>query len=316
VFVVAIFMDPEFAEIDRVLQSGGIVFVSVFVVASGVAWFAAGRILRPVRLLTETANSISESNWTQRIPVTGTDEIAGLTRTFNAMLDRLQESFTTQRRFLDDAGHELRTPITIIRGHLEVMGEDPEEREEVKLLVLDELERMSRIVDDLLLLARAEQAGFLVVRPLDVSELTDEIVTKASAMSSEREWRLQEKAFVVVRADRHRLTQALMNLVRNAIEHSPEDSRITIGSRDAGDWVHFWVRDEGEGIPPDERERIFDRFVRGKVGHGPTDGAGLGLSIVKAIVESHGGSVRVSSRLGAGSTFTLTIPVAGPPDVT
>lgn len=316
VFVVAIFLRTEHSEVDRVLQSGGIVFGSIFVVASVIAWFAAGRVLRPVRLLTDTARIIKDDNWSQRIPVKGDDEIAQLARTFNEMVDRLEAAFVTQRRFIDDAGHELRTPITIIRGNLEVMGDDPDERAAVKRLVIDELDRMSRIVEDLLLLARAEHPDLLDLHPIDVNEFTEEVAAKVAALSTDREWRTVETAPVVMTADRQRLTQALVNLARNAVEHTESGSPITFGSRASGETVRFWMSDEGEGIPATDQTRIFERFARGGNGRRRSEGAGLGLAIVKAIAEAHGGEVELYSAPDRGSTFTLVLPIHGPEMIT
>jgi signal transduction histidine kinase len=312
VFVVAIFLRGERQEIDQVVQTGGIVYGSIFMVASVVVWFAAGRVLRPVRLLTEAARSIEDDNWSQRIPVNGDDEIAQLAATFNDMVDRLETAFVTQRRFIDDAGHELRTPITIIRGHLELEGDDPSERAEVKRLVMGELDRMSRMVEDLLLLAKAGHPDFLDAHPIDVGDFTEEIAVKASALSSERQWTLEDSAAVVMVADRQRLTQAMMNLAQNAVEHSEAGSAISIGSHAAGEIVRFWVRDEGVGIAARDRERIFERFARGPGGPRRSDGAGLGLSIVKAIAEGHGGQVELVSAPGRGSIFSLALPMSGP----
>ena len=314
IFVVAIFLQGERAEVDRALQTGAIVYGSIFVIASVVAWFAAGRVLRPVRLLTEAARSIKDDNWSRRIPVRGEDEIAQLTRTFNDMLDRLETAFVMQRRFIDDAGHELRTPITIIRGHLELLGDDPHERREVGRLVLDELDRMARIVDDLLLLARAEQPDFLDPHPLDLREFTEEVALKATALSGERQWRTAETAPLVINADRQRLTQALINLAANAVEHSGANSTITIGSHASNGVVRFWVRDEGAGIPVADQERVFERFAKGRGSGRRSEGAGLGLAIVKVIAEAHGGRVELASAPGRGATFTLVVPSASPGD--
>ena len=311
-FVVAHFMEGTHARLDRNIQTGGVIFGSVFVVVSVLAWFAAGQVLRPIKVLTEAARHVQDTDWSERIPIKGDDEIARLTRTFNDMLERLESAFVTQRRFIDDASHELRTPITIIRGHLEVMGEGAAEWDEVKHLVIDELDRMSRMVEDLLLLARAEHPDFLDAHPIDVGELTSEIAAKIAALSGEREWRMEEAAPVVMVADRHRLTQAMMNLARNAVEHSEAGSTITLGSRSQDTSVLFWIRDEGEGIPPDEQELIFQRFSRGRQGRRSSEGAGLGLAIVKMITEAHDGSVAVTSTPGQGSTFSLLLPVSGP----
>lgn len=311
VLIATIFLQGPRDEINEVIRTGGIVLGSMFVVASIVAWFVAGQVLRPVRLLTDAARSIQDDNWSQRIPVQGDDEIAQLARTFNDMVDRLEESFVTQRRFIDDASHELRTPITIIRGHLEVMGDDPGEREEVNRLVIDELDRMSRMVEDLLLLARAEHPDFLDLKPIDVADFTAEIAAKASALSAEREWVTVEAADLVLVGDRQRLTQALVNLARNAVEHSAAGSAIKLGSRAEGDDVRFVVADEGEGIPAEEQGRIFERFSRAR-GTRRSEGAGLGLAIVKTIVDAHGGHVEVSSTPGEGSIFSIVVPTNGP----
>jgi signal transduction histidine kinase len=160
VFVVLHSNRGDYHEVNEAVFVVILVMITVFAVTSVLAWMVAGQVLAPLRLLTEMARSISESDLTRRIPVQGIDEISELTITFNEMLDRLQVAFATQRNFINDAGHELRTPITIIRGHLELLGDDPQERCETVELVTDELDRMSRFVDDLLLLAKAEQPNF------------------------------------------------------------------------------------------------------------------------------------------------------------
>jgi two-component system, OmpR family, sensor kinase len=312
VFIVAIFLEGERAEIDRALQIGALVYGSIFLIASVAVWFIAGRVLRPVRLLTEAARSIEDTHWSARIPVKGDDDLARLTHTFNDMVNRLETAFVTQRRFIDDAGHELRTPITVIRGHLELMGDDTDEASTGKRIALDELERMTRIVDDLLLLARAEQPDFLDPRSIDVSELMEEVVAKAAVLAPDRTWRITETAHVVMVADRQRLTQALMNLARNAAQHTTSGATIAAGSRYANEEVQFWIRDSGTGIPRAEHERIFERFARGRGGPRRSEGAGLGLAIVKTIAEAHGGRVRVESVPGMGSTFSILLPLSGP----
>jgi signal transduction histidine kinase len=307
-FVVANFLAEGRAEVDAAIRVAAIVLGSTFVIASLAAWIAAGRVLRPVRLLTEAAREIDDRTWSERIPVEGDDEVAELARTFNEMLDRLEEAFSTQRRFIDDAGHELRTPITIIRGHLELMGDDADERRETMALVMDELDRMTRIVDDLLVLAKAEQPGFIDRHPIDVAELTEEIAAKASALG-DRGWQVESVARVVIEADRQRLTQAAMNLARNAAEHTAAGTPVYLGSRDDADEVRIWVRDEGPGITDVDRARIFERFARGASGRRRTEGAGLGLAIVRAIAEAHGGRVELDSSPGIGSTFSIVVPI-------
>ncbi len=175
VFAVVIDLDGELDEVNEALQIAVGVNVGVLILASMLAWVIAGRVLEPLRLLRDTARSISESDLTRRIPVEGEDELADLARTFNEMLDRLEEAFGSQKAFISDAGHELRTPITIIRGHLDVMGDDPEERRETLELVGDELDRMSRLVNDLLLLAKAPRPDFLQPETVDLDDLTHEL---------------------------------------------------------------------------------------------------------------------------------------------
>jgi signal transduction histidine kinase len=310
VFVGAIFRDRERAEFDSAVVAVGGVGIAVAVFGSLLAWGLAAGMLRPVRRATATARTITETDLSRRIPVDGDDEVADLAKTFNEMLDRLETAFTTQRRLADDAGHELRTPITIIRGHLELLGDDPVERREVIALVMDELDRMARIVNDLLLLAKAQEPGFLELDPVDVAALTDELHAKAAGLAG-RDWRIESRARAVIVADRQRLTQAVVQLAQNAVEHTDDGDEIAIGSSVRPDETRFWVRDTGPGIPPEEQERIFSRFARGTETR-RSGGAGLGLAIVKAIAEAHGGRVEVTSRLGEGATFTIAVPTDHP----
>jgi signal transduction histidine kinase len=282
----------------------------VLLLALGFAWAGAGRILAPLRLLRDTAHSITGTELRGRISVQGDDEVAQLARTFNEMLDRLEAGFVAQRRFVDDAGHELKTPITIIGGHLELLSEDPDERRDTIVLLTDELRRMARIVNDLLLLAKAEQPDFLRIEAVDVETLTAELRAKAAGLER-REWRLESTGHGEILADRQRLTQAIVQLAENAAKHTENGDPVTIGTLVADGEVRLWVRDSGPGIPLHEQHEIFERFARGS-GVRRSDGAGLGLSIVQAIARAHGGRVELRSRPGAGATFTLVIPVGGP----
>jgi signal transduction histidine kinase len=311
VFVVAILMEPRLERVDGVVRLGAIVYGSIFLLASAIAWVAAGGILRPLRLLTDAARSMSETDLSGRIPVDGDDEIAELGRTFNAMLDRLEDAFATQRRFVDDAGHELRTPITIIRGNLEVMGDDPVDRAQTIALVTDELDRMSRIVDDLLVLATAEQPDFVQPHPVDLGELTRDLASKAQSLDH-RDWTIDEVAEAVVEFDEQRVTQAIMNLMRNAVEHTPDGTPVSIGSRIVGESAMIWVKDGGPGIDESTKGRLFERFTRGRTGRRATTGAGLGLAIVKAIAEAHEGHISFESHPSGGAVFTLTLPTEHP----
>ncbi len=309
VFVAGMFRDIVASEVDQTVRVTAWVALASLVAALGIAVGLARRILTPLGRVTSTAEDITESDLSQRLEVTGHDEVARLAATFNSMLDRLEAAFDQQRQFVDDAGHELRTPITVIRGHLELLDHaDPSERPETIALVLDELDRMHRIVEDLLTLAKAEQPDFLRPAPFDLDELTIAVHRKAAAISSVHEWRLDEVGTGHVVGDQQRLTQALMAMADNAAKYTPPGSVIAIGSaRDASE-ARLWVRDEGPGVAPADQERIFDRFARGSEGPRRSDGAGLGLSIVRVIARAHDGEVEVVSLQGQGASFTLRIP--------
>ncbi|PIG93910.1 two-component sensor histidine kinase [Gloeocapsopsis sp. IPPAS B-1203] len=316
VFVVANLITNEQKEVNQAVFVAAIVIIIVLFIALFLAWMITGKILAPLKILTETARSITDfdQNLSRRIPVKGADEIAELTMTFNEMLDRLEASFTSQRDFINDASHELQTPLTIIQGNLELLSDRPQEQHETLALVSDELNRMSRFVGDLLLLARAERLDFLNVELVDVQKFVEEVYAKAIALAK-RNWHLEAKTSLRIVADRHRLTQVMMNLIRNAVEHTTKNDLIEIGASLVDDRVHFWVRDTGVGINFADQERIFKRFARASYGRRCSEGAGLGLSIVEAIAKAHGGYVKLHSYPGVGSTFTVVIPLEPPQEV-
>ena len=292
---------------DAVRLAVGVSLV-VLLLASLFIWLAAGRVVAPLQAVARTARTISETDLSGRIPVRGSDEIAELGRTFNGMLDRLETAFAGQKDFITDVSHELRTPITVIRGHLETLGDSPGEREEATMVIQDELDRMSRYVDDLLLLTKAPRPDFLRVAPVDLDLFTHDLFAKARSFG-DREWKLDRTGVGIVLADQDRLTQAMMNLVENAVRHTVDGDKISIGTSLEEDEARLWVSDEGPGVDPADRERIFGRFARGK-SQRSVEGAGLGLSIVQAIAEAHGGSVDLDSDLGKGSTFVVVLPAA------
>ncbi len=314
VFVVVFFLEEGRDEVESFFRVSAVVSALMLLVTGALAWLVAGRVLRPVRDLTGVAKTISETDLGQRIEVRGNDEIAELARTFNTMLDRLQGAFDTQRAFVDDAGHELRTPITIVRGHLELMEDDAEDRRQTLEIVTDELDRMNRIVDDLVLLAKAERPDFLRPEDLDLEELLAGIDARAQPLGSDRRWTVAARAGRL-RGDRDRLTQAMLNLAANAVAHTQAGDTIEIGGRAVGDRIHLWVADTGEGVSEEDRAAIFDRFRRGRNARRRSDGAGLGLAIVTAIASAHGGTVGLESEVGGGATFTLDLP-AYPADPT
>jgi two-component system OmpR family sensor kinase len=307
-FVVAAFTKDDLAEADAALEV--VVWataLSVLAVALA-SWFIAGRVLRPLRTMTETARRISQEDLSQRLADTGGgDEMAVLVRTFNSMLDRLEDALATQRRFLADAGHDLRTPLTILRGHLEQLraGLVPEEeRDETLALVQDEVERMARLVDDLVVLARSQRPDFLRTGPVDLADLAVAILRRAEAIPGP-DWRA-EPGVGVVQADAERLTQAALNLVTNAARFSPPGAPVVVGTSLRDGEAALWVEDSGPGVSPRDRERIFQRHVQG-----PTrrSGSGLGLAIARAIAEAHGGRLELEPpRDGTGARFVMRFP--------
>ncbi len=318
VFVVVYYPDGERDALLRGVRTAALISGIALLVSAAIAWAAAGRVLRPVREITATARRINDADLSERIPVEGADELSELGGTFNDMLDRLEEGFHAQRRFLDDVAHELRTPITIAQGHLDLIEyDDPVEQRETIALVTDELERMNRYVADLLVLAKADRPDFVQPGPVDLGELVVTLAQRVSTLGA-REWHVDAApapGLVAIIADEGRLSQAMLNLATNAVQHTGPGDEIGIGAElvDGPDgtpgWVRMWVRDTGPGVDPDVRADLFDRRTRAAASRERRpDGMGLGLSIVDAIARAHGGDARVESTPGVGAEFSIVIP--------
>lgn len=311
-FVVARFPAGERAQVDEAVRVAAIVGAAAFVVAAVAAWAIAGRVLSPLRQLADATAEIDERDLSRRIDVTGSGELAELGNRFNDMLDRVDTAFATQREFLDDAGHELRTPITVLRGHLELIQPDTTLPGDTRMLLLDELDRMSRIVDDLVTIAKSERPDFIQPGPVDIADLTLDIADKARALAL-RDWQVDADAVIVTDIDRQRIVQAWMNLARNAAQHTNTDDTIIIFGRHDDGRLDLGVADTGEGIADHDRNRIFDRFARGtSARRTDADGAGLGLAITNAIAAAHHGELHVEDTPGGGATFTIRIPTDPP----
>ncbi|OLT23475.1 hypothetical protein BJF78_32215 [Pseudonocardia sp. CNS-139] len=315
-FVVMILPTTEYEEIGELQGYVATTVLVVLLLAAGIAWALVRRLLGPVELLTETAEQISQSDLNRRIDVRGTGEAAEMARTFNAMLDRIESVFRAEREFVRDASHELRVPLTVCMGNLDVLAislaADPDEPANDQAatikLVTDELGRMARIVDDLRLLADAGQGDFLQPELIDLAVLRDDLLAKVRVLAPRR-WVAEGGPSGALHADRHRLTEAVMSLADNAVRHTAPDDTIAVGiSTGAGGEVRLWVRDTGTGVPPADQARIFDRFRRGTTAYRTYRGSGLGLSIVRAIAEAHGGRVELVSGPAGGSTFTVVLP--------
>lgn len=224
-----------------------------------------------------------------------------------SVADGSESSFATQRRLLDDVRHELKTPITIIRGHLEVMDpQDPEDASAIRQLGIAELDRMSRLIGDIDLLAAVETDTF-AMGDVELSELTRRVFELVGVIAGHA-WSVEQTAEGVVRGDRDRLVQAWLQLADNAAKYTPEGTPIEIGSALHPSGAQLWVRDHGPGIPPALRHRVFRRFDRG-IGKRSVGGSGLGLAIVDAIAKAHGGRCRVAETPGGGATLTVEIPL-------
>jgi two-component system, OmpR family, sensor kinase len=306
--LVVTFLDQAKQGLNELIRTYAITALLALIVITGLAAWQAGRLLAPLGRLSDTADEISATDLSRRLPETGNDDITALTRTVNGMLVRLEDAFVGQRQFLDDAGHELRTPLTVLRGHLEVLDQgDPEDVAETRALLLDELDRMSRLVGDLILLAKTGRPDFLDVRPVSLERLTHTIFAKARGLG-DRTWVLDGTGDAILQMDEQRVTQAVLALADNAVKHTKPGDEVGIGSSRADGWVRIWVRDTGPGVPAEDQQRIFERFARSEVTE-EDEGFGLGLSIVSAIVQAHDGTIRLEDAVPTGACFVICLRI-------
>jgi signal transduction histidine kinase len=280
------------------------------------AYLIGTRASRPLRRMAAVAARVNAGDPHPRIHDPGGEstEVRVLAEAFNRMLDRLTDAFAGQREFVADASHELRTPLTVIRGQLEVLAAQSrpsaEEVRRVERLVQAEIARVSRLVDDLLLLAKTEQTTFLRIEPIDLVAWVRELWEGMSVLA-QRRLELGPVPEGTLRADPDRLAQALRNLVGNAIDHTAADRGEVLMRIEsvAGQRIRFLVEDNGPGIPADQLERVFDRFHRTDPARDrASGGTGLGLAIVRAIAEAHGGSVAAARSPLGGARIELELP--------
>ncbi|HSR23557.1 MAG TPA: HAMP domain-containing sensor histidine kinase [Candidatus Eisenbacteria bacterium] len=281
------------------------------------AYAVTGHALAPVRRITATAGCISEGDLSRRIGHRGPrDEVGRLAETFDAMLGRLQRGFEQRQAFYALASHELRTPLTIVRGHLEVLRRTerpaPEEIRETLDIALEELDRITEEINDMLLLGRMLLGQAFPQAVVDAAVVLTEVHRKARRLAV-RDWQLDVAGPAPVRADAEQLSRALLNLVTNAVRHTREGDRVRLVCRPAGPWMVLEVADAGHGIHAADLPHIFDPWYRA----GKRDGrvGGLGLMIVREVAAAHGGEVDVASREGQGTTVTIRLhpATAGPP---
>lgn len=250
----------------------------------------------------------------RRVPNTErTDEIGVLARSFNQLLERLERLFQTQQRLLADVSHELRTPLTAIRGNVDLMRRmgdaDPESLE----IIQEEIERMTRLVGDLLLLARADAGGLpLEKQKVELDNLLFEVYRQVRLLEKSVEVKVTEVDQVCIMGDVDRLKQLLLNLISNAIKYTPDGGTVDVSLSKKNGWGYLKISDTGMGIPAEDLPYIFDRFYRvdkARARDHSGQGAGLGLAIAKWIAQAHGGNIDVMSKVGEGTTFTIILPI-------
>lgn len=294
-------------------------FIFLFFLTIIMSWFASSRVTDPLKDLVKAMDGVSETNLSDRLSVKGTDELSVVAQKYNQMLNRLEGAITSYKEFIRDISHELRTPITVIRGHFELAQMQSEALDLCTIeLLLNETDRMSRLIEEISSLARSDRPEFLVKESFELQPFLKSVLRNASTLAS-RKWCLQTANDCTVVADRDRLTQCLMNLLVNASQHTVEGDLITLGGHAESDrTLKLWVQDQGHGIEPLLKRRVFERFSRGSNTRRDQIGSGLGLAIVQSIVKAHGGTVDVVSELGEGATFTIFLPnaVQPPPRIT
>ncbi len=273
------------------------------------------RLLRKVGRITSTADEFGSGTLDQRLGDQGSnDEVGELARTFDAMLDRVQAAMTAQRRLLSDVSHQLRTPLTVVRGHLEVLGRsganDPVEVRETLDLVIDEIDHTRVVVERLLMLGRAMEPDFLDTRPIEVRALMNEVYEAVRVLADRQFLLPQAPDDAVAVVDAEKIRGALMNLIDNAVRATvPGDTIALVAEVDyVDDVIRLSVDDSGPGIPEDQRNAVVERFSR--PGARDRDGSGLGLAIVKAVAEGHGGWITIQTSDLGGARVTIVLPRA------
>lgn len=277
-------------------------------------WLIAASALRPVAAMAETAGDIALSrSFARRLPeISRRDELGQLADTFNEMLDSLEEAYRTQQRFIADASHELRAPLTSILGNLELLDRAPDmdeaEKSEALGFVREEANRMNRLVADLLALARADAGQTLNMQPVELDRILMDVLGENQARVSDRKLTLSELDEVKVQGDPDRLKQLLLILVDNAIKYTPAGGEIRLGLRAEAGKAILTVADTGIGIDSADLPHVFDRFYRAdKARSRDQGGTGLGLSIAQWIVDQHHGEISVESKPGKGTVFTVEL---------
>ena len=290
--------------------------ITLMIVVLVTTWALTGEALAQLETVTQVATQITQADdLSRRIPVAAMaeDEVSRLIQAFNQTLERLEKLFATQRRFLADVSHELRTPLTVIKGEVGLMRLTNELDEESLRSIEKEVDRLSRLVGDLLLLAQAESGQLpLELKSVELDTILLEVIQQMQVLASGKvNLRLEEIDQVMVNGDRDRLKQVILNLVSNAVNYTPAGGEVRLWLSKIDQRACLKVEDTGPGIPPEDLPYIFDRFYRGDPSRKRTEnsGFGLGLSIAKWIVDRHGGQIEVESQVGKGTRFTVWLPL-------
>ncbi|MBE0575453.1 MAG: heavy metal sensor histidine kinase [Desulfuromonadales bacterium] len=285
-------------------------------------WLLAERTIAPIIEVTDAAQGITADNLSRRLPSGNyQDELAQMVACLNQMLDRLEKSFRRIRQFSGDASHELRTPLTILRGETEVTlrwAKTPDEFRDMLRSNMEEIDRMERIIESLLTLAKSEVGELtLEMKELSLSDLVQELYLQSSLLCETKNIKVQllleVDQEIRIRGDELRLRQMFLNLISNGIKYTPENGHLEITLAMGNGYACVDITDSGIGIPAEHLPHIFDRFYRVDKARNRMDGGtGLGLAIVKWIAEAHGGSIKVASEINKGSTFSVCLPIDGP----
>ncbi|MCL4530835.1 MAG: HAMP domain-containing histidine kinase [Chloroflexi bacterium] len=295
-----------------------LVFAALFAVALTAlgSWLVLGRALAPLQIVTETVQVINRADdLSRRVPYTGPpdDEVGSLIEAINQTLERLENLFTSQQRFLADVSHELRTPLTVIKGNVDLMRRMKQLDDESLSNIDQEAGRLTRLVGGLLLLAQAESGKLtLNMARVELDTLVLEVFHEMRILAGSKvHLKMADIDQLQVQGDRDRLKQVLLNLVGNAIQYTPQGGDVFLSLAKVGEQARIIVRDTGPGIPAEDLPFIFERFYRAEKSRtrSKTSGFGLGLSIAQWIVENHGGTIKVESKEGQGTTFAIWLPL-------
>ena len=306
--------DP-LTSVDQALASLRNRFIAVglgaLLLSVAIAIWLANVISRPLRRMAAVASAVDSGDLSHRIDYEGDDEVGVLAEAFNHMLDRLEAGFRLQRDFVSDASHELRSPLTVLRGRIEQLADHAGDRQAVEAEaneLMREVRRMERLSDDMLTLAKAERGGLVQRRRVPVDDFVEDLRRDLPLLGS-RHYSVESNVHGDLEADPDRLAQVIRNLVTNAVRHTAADGHIDISIASENGSAVFAVSDDGTGIEPDQLVRIFDRFHRTDEGRSRAEGgSGLGLAIARAIVEAHGGTIAAESAPGQGATVRFSIP--------